>query len=45
MWGVLTTIMIWLFATPLLAYLVLLRLMPMSLAGVPVDMLEARLWF
>ena len=44
-WGVLTTIMIWLFATPLLAYLVLLRLMPMSLAGVPVDVLEARLWF
>ena len=43
--GVLTTIMIWLFATPPLAYLVLLRLVPMSLADVPVDALEARLWF
>ncbi len=44
-WGVFTTIIIWLYATPPLAYLVLFRLMPMSLAGVPVDVLEARLWF
>ncbi len=44
-WGVFTTIIIWLYATPPLAYLVLLRLVPMSLADVPVDVLEARLWF
>jgi cytochrome c oxidase subunit 1 len=44
-WGVFTTIMIWLFATPPLAYEVLFLLVPMSLAGAPVDVLEARLWF
>jgi cytochrome c oxidase subunit 1 len=44
-WGVFTTIALWLFATPPLAYVVLFRLVPMSLAGVPVDVLEARLWF
>jgi cytochrome c oxidase subunit 1 len=37
--------MIWLFAAPPLAYLVLFLLVPMSLAGIPVDVLEARLWF
>jgi cytochrome c oxidase subunit 1 len=44
-WGVFTTIMIWLFATPPLAYEVLFLLLPMSLAGAPVDVLEARLFF
>ncbi|AET32186.1 cbb3-type cytochrome c oxidase subunit I [Pyrobaculum ferrireducens] len=44
-WGVITTLVIWLYATPPLAYEVLFLLVPMSLAGMPVDVLEARLWF
>ncbi len=44
-YGVLTTIIIWLMATPPVALIVLLYSIPMSLFGAPVDVLEWRLWF
>ena len=43
--GVLVTIVIWLYATPPLAYLVLFKLIPASVFGTPVDVLEARFLF
>jgi len=43
--GVLVDIMIWLYATPPLVYLVLFRLIPASLFGTPIDILEARFLF
>ncbi|MFN3803847.1 MAG: cbb3-type cytochrome c oxidase subunit I [Pyrobaculum sp.] len=44
-YGVLTTIVIWLLATPPLAYAVIFFSIPMSLMNAPVDVLWWRLWF
>jgi len=44
-YGVFTTVIIWLYATPPLAYIVLFRSLPMALTGAPVDVLEWRTWF
>ncbi len=43
--GVLTTLIIWLEATPPLAFMVLKNLVPMSLHYTPVDVLESRTYF
>ncbi len=43
--GVLTTLIIWLEATPPLVYMVLKDLVPMALVNKPVDVLETRTYF